>query len=58
MRDCWLWTQIVVEHEKRDAVTIQDCENINIEIQGMPKAVNITGCPYHCALTLAELFVL
>lgn len=39
---------IVVEHEKRDAVTIQDCENINIEIQGMPKALNITGCKkYH-----------
>jgi hypothetical protein len=35
---------IVVEHEKRDAISIQDCENVNIEIQGMPKAVNITGC--------------
>jgi adenylyl cyclase-associated protein len=35
---------IVVEHEKRDAVDIQDCEYCNIEIQGMPKVLNITGC--------------
>merc|ERR1711865_242443 len=35
-------------HEKSDAVAIQDCENVNIEIVGMPKALSITGCKkYH-----------
>jgi hypothetical protein len=39
---------ITVEHEKRDAVSIQDCEHVNIEIVGMPKALSITGCKkYH-----------
>merc|ERR1711959_859241 len=41
-----------------DAVTIQDCENVVIDIQGMPKALNITGCKkYHvtCPGALASI---
>jgi hypothetical protein len=36
--------KIVVENEKKDAITIMDCEFVNIEIVGVPKALMITGC--------------
>eukprot|EP00658_Telonema_sp_P-2_P059481 TRINITY_DN4842_c0_g1_i12.p1 TRINITY_DN4842_c0_g1~~TRINITY_DN4842_c0_g1_i12.p1 ORF type:complete len:437 (+),score=153.21 TRINITY_DN4842_c0_g1_i12:92-1402(+) len=43
--------EIVVENEKKDAVTIMDCEEVVVDIKGTPKAVMISGCKkYHVTI--------